>query len=130
MYYKGYYKGLSENEIKKRIVREGYSPIKYTDTPGFTYSTHKHPETKLLAFLNGVMEARVGNTVYKCSRDDKLIIPGNTTHSAIVGSSGCVFFWSEKLLHPSCSSLQPVRAKKWIRWVDTIPVANYLISAS
>ncbi len=44
------------------------------------------------------MEVRVSGEVYHCSAGDRLIIPGDVEHSAVVGLDGCGFFWSEQLL--------------------------------
>lgn len=99
MYYKQFYKELQEEEeIEKSIKEEGFDPIKFHDQAGFVYSPHQHPETKLLAFLSGSMKVNVGEESLSCQKGDKLIIPGNTPHSAVVGSHGCIFFWSEKIV--------------------------------
>lgn len=98
MYYQQYYQNKSEKEIENLIRKEGFEPLKYHDQPGFVYTPHQHPETKLLAFLEGSMHVKVADEELDCSKGDKLVIPGNTTHSAIIGPSGCIFFWSEKLI--------------------------------
>jgi quercetin dioxygenase-like cupin family protein len=92
------YKGMNSNRIAEIIRQEGFDPILINDMPGYTYPEHEHPETKLLAFLKGSMQVNVGNQSFACSAGDKLVIPGNTVHSAIAGDRGCTFFWSEKLL--------------------------------
>jgi len=78
------------------IKREGFNPLRFSNAPGFVYHSHRHQETKLLVFLEGSMEVKVEEETYQCGSGDKLIIPGNMEHSAIVGSEGCVFFWAEK----------------------------------
>lgn len=98
MFYKNFYKGLSEEEIKKKVVEEEYEPIRFTNGPGDIYNIHKHPETKLLVFIKGDMCVTVAGKHYNCEVGDKLIIPGNVEHSAKVGDSGCTFLWSEKLV--------------------------------
>lgn len=98
MYYKQFYKDLQESEIEKSIKDEGFDPMKYSNGPGDVYPPHSHPETKLLAFLEGSMEVKVGEETFQCIKGDKIIIPGNTPHSAVVGPSGCTFFWSEKMM--------------------------------
>lgn len=98
MFSKGLYSDRRENEIKEIIRSDGFEPTKFSDTPGYVYTPHTHPETKLLAFLDGSMEVVVANEIYNCVKGDRLIIPGNILHSAVVGKDGCVFFWSEKLL--------------------------------
>lgn len=98
MYFKDFYAGLSEEETEARIREEGFDPMKYHNNPGDVYALHQHPETKLLAFLEGTMEAKVGEETFSCSKGDKLIIPGGVPHSAVVGKDGCIFFWSEKII--------------------------------
>ena len=46
------------------------------------------------------MEVNVLGTRLDCVSGDRLLIPGNTEHSAVVGSQGCEFFWSERLDGP------------------------------
>lgn len=98
MYFKNFYKNLSEAEIAEKVKAEGFDPIKISNEPGFIYSLHKHPETKLLAFLKGSMCVTVAGKHYTCRAGDKVIVPGNVEHSAKVDSDGCTFFWSEKLM--------------------------------
>ncbi len=98
LYYPDFYKNITTEEIKRRIEKEGFDPILFSNGPGEVYSPHSHPETKLLVFLDGTMEVTVDGKKYQCNRGDKLVIPGNITHSAIAGGKGCTFFWSEKLI--------------------------------
>ncbi len=98
MYYKNFYKELSEKEIEKSIRIDGFDPIRFSNRSGDVYRLHKHPETKLLAFLKGGMCVTVAGKHVTCRAGDKLIIPGNTPHSAKVDDDGCKFFWSEKIL--------------------------------
>ncbi len=98
MYFPQMYKGLSQEQIKQAIEEEGFHPIVITDTAGFVYHLHKHPETKVLAFLTGSMEVITEGKTYHCIAGDKLIISGNTLHEGVVGKDGCSFFWSEKIV--------------------------------
>ena len=98
MYKKGHYLGKSETEIQNLVQEEGFSPIKISDSPGFVYPSHNHPETKLLAILSGSMTAKVGEEEYFLNPGDQILIPGKLTHSAVVGRGGCTFFWSEKMI--------------------------------
>lgn len=97
MHYPNFYAELSEEKIEEAIRREGFEPLRISDPPGHAYPSHRHPETKLLAFLRGTMTVRVGEASFRCTPGDKVVIPGNVEHSAVVGPEGCVFFWSEKL---------------------------------
>ncbi len=97
MYEANFYKTIDKEGIAEDARREGFDPVYITDPPGRVYPPHRHPETKLLVFLEGNMEVRVKGQEFDCKPGDKLIIPGNLEHSAIVGPEGCTFFWSEKL---------------------------------
>ncbi|MBI4080342.1 MAG: cupin domain-containing protein [Candidatus Levybacteria bacterium] len=98
MYKNHAYRDKTENEIRKEILEEGFDPIKISNGSGFVYALHQHPETKLLVFLEGSMDVTVHGETYRCLPGDKMIIPGNTPHSAVVGKEGCIFFWSEKIM--------------------------------
>jgi len=84
--------------ITAAMKREGFEPKLITNAPGFIYETHRHPETKLLVCLEGSMNVKVENEEYLFEPGDKLMIPGDTDHNAVVGDKGCVFFWSEKII--------------------------------
>src|SRR5687767_2379526 len=89
---------LDAEAMAKHISSEGFDPILIHDRPGYVYPQHHHPEAKLLVFLEGSMQVTVEGQIYECVPGDKVFIPGNTLHSAIVGNDGCTFFWSEKML--------------------------------
>lgn len=99
MHEKGFYKGLNEKDIFRKIKDEGFSPVKISDSPKYIYEEHTHPETKILAILEGSMEVKTRGKSLLLEKGDKLMIPGNTKHSAAIGDKGCVFFWSEKLIY-------------------------------
>lgn len=90
------YSGMTHEEIEKAIQKAGFDPLLISNGPGFVYSSHHHPQTKLLAFVKGEMEVEVNGEQFYCRSGDQIIIPGNTPHSAVVGPHGCTFFWSEK----------------------------------
>lgn len=98
MYYRNFYSNCTEAEMEKMIRDEGFDPMKYENAPGDIYPLHQHPETKLLAFLSGTMDVVSAGEKFSCAPGDKLVILGNTPHSAVVGPAGCTFFWSEKLM--------------------------------
>lgn len=97
MYFSGFYKNFSEDEIKNKIVSEGFEPIYISNTAGFLYPQHSHPQTKLLAILKGSMTITVEDESFECVVGDKIVIPGNMGHLSIVGIDGCAYFWAESL---------------------------------
>lgn len=94
---KNAFQNKTDSQIKSDIEKLGFSPQIFTDEPSFVYEPHQHPEAKLLAFLKGGMKVKVENQEFSCESGDLLIIPGNTTHQAVVSEEGCTFFWSEKV---------------------------------
>lgn len=98
MYQARFYKTTDREQIAEEVRQEGFDPVYISDPPGRVYDPHRHPETKLLVFLQGSMEVKVKGQKFDCRPGDKLIIPGNIEHSAVAGPEGCAFFWSEKLL--------------------------------
>jgi quercetin dioxygenase-like cupin family protein len=98
MYAQGHYQDVNRFKVEKEVRKEGFDPLLIADPPGATYPPHSHPETKLLAFLRGRMEVMMDGKCFDCSPGDRVIIPGNTVHSAVAGPEGCDFFWSEKIL--------------------------------
>lgn len=105
MYYQNFYGDQTQEEIAASISAEGFDPLHFTNNPGDSYPPHRHPETKLLAFLKGSMDVTVGGVIYHCEPGDKMIIDSNVQHSALVGSDGCEFYWSEKLLPATASPI-------------------------
>lgn len=97
MYQAQFYKTLDKDRIAEEVQEEGFEPVLITDPPGRLYAPHRHAEKKLLVFLQGSMEVTVKGQKFACKPGDKLIITGNIEHSAVAGSEGCTFFWSEKL---------------------------------
>src|SRR5258706_12075263 len=98
MFHKAFFANISREEIKQKMREEGFSPTSISDKPHFIYHPHLHKETKYLVCLEGSMKVTVKGKIYDFEPGDKLIINGNTKHSAVVGKNGCVFFWSEKIM--------------------------------
>lgn len=98
MYCNQFYRNMSQEKIEKSAREEGFDPIIIANGQNYIYQEHSHKETKLLAFLKGSMEVTIKGEKYNCVAGDKLIVLGNTDHSAKVGNDGCVFFWSEKVM--------------------------------
>lgn len=96
--HKNFYKDQTKEEIIVSIKAEGFHPFTISNSPGYTYDPHVHPETKVLAFLEGSMTVVVDGKEYCCKPFDKLVIPGLVPHSAIIGEQGCMFLWAERIM--------------------------------
>ena len=98
MFRKAAFKNIPREKIKLAMQNEGFSPKLITDSPGFVYEPHQHAETKFFVCLEGYMKVTFNGKTYDFEPGDKIIINGNTKHSAIAGKEGCSFFWSEKII--------------------------------
>lgn len=98
MYHPKFYKKIDGGKIAQDIRNEGFEPVLFSNGPNDVYPKHSHPETKLLVFLDGSMDVTVAGETFHCEAGDKLIISGDTSHSAVVAKNGCRFYWSEKIM--------------------------------
>lgn len=82
----------TEDELRARLEREGLTPTWWFNGPGAVYAVHAHPYTKALIVVEGEMTVslkRVGRTI-RLKAGDRLDVPPEIPHSAVVGPSGVV----------------------------------------
>lgn len=89
------YGNLSEDEIFGKLSCEGCAPHRVVEGPGAVYDNHRNSYDLVLAFLRGSAEVRVGQQVYHCVAGDKLNIPGDLPHSAVIGTQGVVYLMTQ-----------------------------------
>src|SRR5256885_13317032 len=71
-------------ELKQRLLNEGYSGFQWTDAPGAKYGPHAHSEDQSHWIISGELELRVGDETYKLLAGDRDYLPAHTIHSAFV----------------------------------------------
>jgi quercetin dioxygenase-like cupin family protein len=71
-------------ELKRRLIDEGYSVFQSSDAPGTKYGPHAHAEDQSHWIISGELELRVGYETYSLGAGDRDYLPANTTHSAFV----------------------------------------------
>ena len=98
MFYKAHFAKTPRSKIKAEMHKEGFTPLVIKNEPGYIYEEHEHKETKYLVCLAGSMKVTYGKKTCDFEPGDKLIIQGNTKHTAVVGEKGCAFFWAEKII--------------------------------
>ena len=84
-----------EQELRKRMQREGLSPYSWSNGPGDTYSVHSHQYEKVLYCVQGSIRfvlpdhLDAGNKgAIDLAPGDCMVLPAGTRHSAQVGSQG------------------------------------------
>jgi quercetin dioxygenase-like cupin family protein len=71
-------------ELRARLVSEGYSVFQWSDAPGTRYGPHAHGEDQSHWILSGELELSVGHEAYTLRAGDRDFLPANTVHSAFV----------------------------------------------
>lgn len=79
-------------ELRHRLLAEGYSVFQWSDAPGTKYGPHSHPEDQSHWILSGELELRVGHETYRLRAGDRDYLPANTMHSAFVPGDGPVTY--------------------------------------
>jgi len=85
--------GLPEpQELKRRLIDEGYSVFQSRDAPGTKYGPHAHAEDQSHWIISGELELRVGHETYRLRPGDRDYLPANTIHSAFVPDDEAVTY--------------------------------------
>ena len=81
-----------EMSLREQLVREGLRPIRWSNGPDAVYGEHQHPYGKVLLVASGSIILRIngGARVVTLKRGDRLDMPPQTPHSAVVGAEGVV----------------------------------------
>jgi mannose-6-phosphate isomerase-like protein (cupin superfamily) len=96
MHSRGYYQNLNEHEIANKLSGEGgIQPKRVQEGPNSRYDGHKNSNDLILAFISGSATIRVGEKIYECAAGDQLVVQGGTTHSAEIGTDGCVYYMTQ-----------------------------------
>ena len=81
-----------ETSLREQLMREGLRPIRWSNGPDAVYGEHRHPYGKVLLVASGSITLRIsgGARVVTLKRGDRLDLPPQTPHSAVVGAEGVV----------------------------------------
>ena len=85
---------VTEADVRDRFVREKLTAERWENGPGAVYAVHDHPYAKVLIVERGsitFMLPREGREVMM-KPGDRLDLPPQTPHSAVVGPDGVVCF--------------------------------------
>ena len=79
-------------ELRRRLVEEGYTVFLSKDAPGTKYGPHAHAEDQSHWIISGGLELRVGHETYSLRAGDRDYLPANTIHSAFVPDDEAVTY--------------------------------------
>lgn len=100
-YQPNYYRGRGENEITTQLLKEGLAFTRVVEPAGREYLSHQNDTDMLLVFVDGEAKITIGSRSYNCTSGDRLLIPGDVSHSAAIGPVGCIYYLARIPIHGS-----------------------------
>lgn len=89
---------MSATAYKRLLQHDGFAHIyEWTDTAHTVYPPHTHKGAVSFYVLRGSIEITInGSTVCVCA-GERMNVPPQTLHSAIVGNRGCTYVVGEQI---------------------------------
>ncbi len=75
---------LSEQALRRKLERLGYSVSRYTYSPGTFFPPHTHAQDKMDAVISGHFRIRMGGDEVVLEAGDAVWVPRGAEHSAAV----------------------------------------------
>ncbi len=84
--------GQTEGDLRARLAAEGWPAEPWSNGPGFRYAAHRHGYDKVLVVAAGSITFRLPGrgAAIELAVGDRLDLPAQTDHDALVGSTGVV----------------------------------------
>ncbi len=82
---------VSESQLQEQLAREGLTVnSRWSNGPGAVYEAHEHPYRKVLLVASGsiTFTLEADQRAVKLKPGDRLDLPPQTSHSALVGPEG------------------------------------------
>jgi len=79
-----------EKELREIMGKEGLTPYRWSNSPGYVYSAHRHSFHKVIYVSDGSITFGMPNKgkEVKLRVGDRLDLPPGVTHNAVVGPHG------------------------------------------
>lgn len=77
-----------QEEIEAKFEREGLSPHRWGNAPGYEYGWHSHSYHKVLYCVSGGIVFHTKEGDFDLSAGDRLDVEPGTEHAATVGPEG------------------------------------------
>ena len=92
---KGAYKGLSSEEIKGKLRKDGLRPELVNEPANTSESPHTHAQGYVVVHIRGSMTVSSTDRDYEMQPGDKITIPPEVDHTADFGGEGSQYLWAE-----------------------------------
>jgi len=88
----------SESEVRRLLGEQGLSGYRWSNAPGDVYGTHFHPFHKIIYVLQGSITFILPDVDEQVTlgSGDRLYLPANIVHEAVVGQQGVICFEAHK----------------------------------
>ena len=82
----------TENELRRLMIEEGLTPYRWSNMPHDVYAAHTHPYHKVIYVVSGSITFGfpVEGEPVTLRPGDRLDLPRDVRHNAVVGSDGVV----------------------------------------
>jgi quercetin dioxygenase-like cupin family protein len=81
---------MVESAAVARLRQEGLDPVRWSNGPGDRYAGHRHAYDKVIVVERGSIAFGVEGETVRLSAGDRLELPADIDHEAIVGPDGVV----------------------------------------
>jgi len=82
--------------VRDRLVADGFTPFRWSDTPGSRYEPHTHPHDESLWLVAGEITFTIDDADHRLGVGDRLQLPANTIHAATAGPQGATYFVGQR----------------------------------
>jgi len=88
----------TESKLKQLCADEGLSPYSWSNGPHDVYSAHTHSYDKVIYVVRGSVTFGLPelNQKHNLNAGDRLDLPANTVHDAVVGANGVICLEAHK----------------------------------
>lgn len=89
---------LNAEELRRKLISEGFSVYQWSDAAGVFYPPHSHPNDQSHWIISGQIEFDVEDAgKFLLKAGDRDFMPAQTKHSAkVIGSQSVVYLIGEK----------------------------------
>jgi quercetin dioxygenase-like cupin family protein len=81
----------TEEGLRARLEREGFSAFSWSDAPGAHYVEHAHDHDESIWLVAGAIRFGAGGRELVLSPGDRLMLPAGTRHTADAGPDGATY---------------------------------------
>ena len=83
-------------DLRRRLERDGFAAIVWTDAPGAHYAAHTHRHDEVIWIVDGEIDFTAAGARFDLRGGDRLMLPAGTSHTADAGPRGATYLIGER----------------------------------